>query len=116
MANRGSSEERVQVVCYIGIAFRKTDPSANSRTACCAAQMFLDSGDGVVFLGKSGAWYSADRKQFHLSEQAAEDLLAGVLKEYKALDGQPLTEIFLTAYPEYGTTSSVATKKRVRRG
>jgi hypothetical protein len=82
-------------VCYIGIAFRKTDPSANSRTACCAAQMFLDSGDGVVFLGKSGAWYSADRKQFHLSDQAAEDLLAGVLKEYKALDGQPLTEIFL---------------------
>ena len=62
-------------VCYIGIAFRKTHPSSNSRTACCAAQMFLDSGDGVVFLGRSGAWYSADRKQFHLSEEAAEELL-----------------------------------------
>jgi hypothetical protein len=82
-------------VCYIGIAFRRTDPSSNSRTACCAAQMFLDSGDGVVFMGKSGAWYSPERKQFHLSEEAAEELLAGVLKEYRDLDGQPLTEIFL---------------------
>jgi hypothetical protein len=82
-------------VCYIGIAFRRTDPSSNSRTACCAAQMFLDSGDGVVFMGRSGAWYSPRRKQFHLSEQAAEELLAGVLKEYDALEGQPLTEIFL---------------------
>lgn len=82
-------------VCYIGIAFRKTDPTSNSRTACCAAQMFLDSGDGVVFLGESGAWYSPEKKQFHLSEQAAQRLLAGVLNEYAALEGQPLTEIFL---------------------
>jgi hypothetical protein len=45
-------------VCYIGIAFRRTDKTAQSRSACCAAQMFLDSGDGVVFLGDSGTWYS----------------------------------------------------------
>ncbi|MBZ5532042.1 MAG: hypothetical protein LAO20_11475 [Acidobacteriia bacterium] len=82
-------------VCYIGIAFRKLDSTLNSRTACCAAQMFLDSGDGVVFLGDSGAWYSPESKQFHLSDDAAYKLLSGVLNEYKALDGQPLTEIFL---------------------
>lgn len=82
-------------VCYIGIAFRQSDPTSNSRTACCAAQMFLDSGDGVVFLGDSGAWYSPEKRQFHLSEEAARRLLSGVLKEYAALDGQPLTEIFL---------------------
>lgn len=82
-------------VCYVGIAFRRADRSPGSRTACCAAQMFLDSGDGVVFLGRSGAWYSPERRQFHLSEEAAEELLAGVLKEYDTLDGQPLTEIFL---------------------
>src|SRR5258708_5986781 len=41
-------------VSYIGIAFRQTDYSANSRSACSAAQMFLDSGDGVVFLGETG--------------------------------------------------------------
>jgi hypothetical protein len=82
-------------VCYIGIAFRKASPTSNSPTACCAAQMFLDSGDGIVFLGESGAWYSPERKQFHLSAQAAQRLLAGVLREYTALEGQPLTEIFL---------------------
>jgi hypothetical protein len=82
-------------VCYVGIAFRKADPTSSSRTACCAAQMFLDSGDGIVFLGESGAWYSPEKKQFHLSEQAAQRLLAGVLKEYAVLEGQPLTEIFL---------------------
>jgi hypothetical protein len=82
-------------VCYIGVAFRRTDPSSNSRTACCAAQMFLDSGDGVVFLGDSGAWYSPERKQFHLSEQSAQRLLAGILHEYEQLEGQPLQEIFL---------------------
>lgn len=82
-------------VCYIGIAFRRTDPLSDSPSACSAAQMFLDSGDGVVFLGRTGAWYSPKRKQFHLSEEAATELLAGVLAEYKALEGQPLAEIFL---------------------
>jgi len=82
-------------VCYIGIAFRRTDKAVHSRSACCAAQMFLDSGDGVVFLDDSGAWYSPKESQFHLSEEAAFRLLSGVLKEYEDLEGQPLTEIFL---------------------
>ena len=33
-------------VCYVGIVYHKTDPTIGNRTACCAAQMFLDSGDG----------------------------------------------------------------------
>lgn len=79
-------------VCYIGLAFRRSD---DHRTACCAAQMFLDTGDGVVFLGQFGPWYSPRDKQFHLSKEAAHDLLSGVLNTYKDLDGKPLTEIFL---------------------
>lgn len=78
-------------VCYIGIAFRRADDS----TACCAAQMFLDSGDGIVFLGEYGPWYSPEDKQFHLSKSAAHDLLEGVLKTYQSLEGKNLTEIFL---------------------
>ena len=46
--------------------------------------MFLDSGDGVVFLGEFGPWYSPDTKQFHLSKDAARNLLAGALKTYQA--------------------------------
>lgn len=78
-------------VCYIGIAFRRT---GDGNTACCAAQMFLDTGDGVVFLGEFGPWYST-REQFHLSRTAARDLLQGVLKTYADLGGKALTEIFL---------------------
>jgi hypothetical protein len=79
-------------VCYIGIAFRFTE---DRRSACCAAQMFLDSGDGIVFLGEFGPWYSQEKRAFHLPPAAAEKLLKGVLETYSGLDGRPLKEIFL---------------------
>ena len=44
-------------VCYVGLAFRRADATytkGGPNTAACAAQMFLDDGDGVVFLG--GLW------------------------------------------------------------
>lgn len=78
-------------VCYIGIAYRL----AGKRSACCAAQMFLDTGDGVVFMGEYGPWYSKDKKEFHLTKCAAKKLLSGVLKSYQELGGKPLKEIFL---------------------
>jgi hypothetical protein len=79
-------------VCYIGLAFRRTD---DRDTACCAAQMFLNTGDGVVFLGEYGPWYSPKTKQFHLDKEAAKKLLEGVLDTYRELEGKELTEIFL---------------------
>lgn len=79
-------------VCYVGIAFRLT---GEGNTACCAAQMFLNTGDGVVFLGQFGPWYSEKKKQFHLTKSAAKHLLEGVLKTYADLGGKELTEIFL---------------------
>lgn len=80
-------------VCYIGIAYRRRNE--HSRAACCAAQMFLDSGDGIVFLGEFGPWYSPERKSFHLERPAARRLLEGILKTYEQMEGQPLREIFL---------------------
>jgi hypothetical protein len=80
-------------VCYIGIAFRKGDKEGAS--ACCAAQMFLDSGDGIVFLGQDAPLYSEKERQFHLSKASAKRLLSGVLKTYAELDGRPLKEVFL---------------------
>jgi hypothetical protein len=82
-------------VCYIGIAFRKQNEDLFSTTACCAAQMFLDSGDGLVFLGEYGPWYSPRHGDFHLTRRAARTLLQGVLKTYSDMYGKPLTEIFL---------------------
>lgn len=81
-------------VCYIGIAFRRSD-TGHGRTACCAAQMFLNTGDGVVFLGDFGPWYSPQSKQFRLTKAAARSLLEGTLRTYEELEGKPLTEIFL---------------------
>ena len=82
-------------VCYIGIAFRRVDTFEQTETACCAAQMFLNTGDGVVFLGEYGPWYSSRDHQFHLSKSAARKLLQGVLQTYEELEGKQLTEVFL---------------------
>jgi hypothetical protein len=82
-------------VCYVGLAYRRDD--RDNRTACCAAQMFLDSGDGIVFVGEFGPWYSEERKEFHLNAKAAEALLRGTIETYQKQDGRPLCEIFLHA-------------------
>ena len=79
-------------VCYVGISFRSSN---EGRTACCAAQMFLNTGDGIVFLGESGPWYSPDTKQYSLSREAASALLEGVLRTYHDLEGKDLSEVFL---------------------
>lgn len=80
-------------VCYIGIAYKQAD--GNRKTACCAAQMFLDSGDGIVFVGDFGPWYSPEKREFHLTPEAAEKLLSGAIQTYHEQDGRPLKEIFL---------------------
>jgi hypothetical protein len=81
-------------VCYVGLAYKLTE---DKREACCAAQMFLDSGDGVVFVGEFGPWYSKERGEFHLPPDKAEALLRGTIETYKQEDGRPLKEIFLHA-------------------
>ena len=80
-------------VCYIGIAFRKA--MDRSQTACCAAQMFIDTGDGIVFLAGDKPSYSPLDQQLHLSRESARDLLSGILDTYNSLDGRPLKEVFL---------------------
>lgn len=70
-------------VCYVGLVFKQDLTNADDRWACCAAQMFLDSGDGLVFKGALGPWHTGDQ-QFHLSYDAAKALITNVLKEYRA--------------------------------
>jgi hypothetical protein len=83
-------------VCYVGIVFKK-DPSPAARgEACCAAQMFLNSGNGIVFRGALGPWYSERTGEFHLSKDAAADLISGVVAEYKkGHNDQPPKELFI---------------------
>lgn len=79
-------------VCYVGVSFKNTEAN---RNACCAAQMFLNDGDGVVFLGDEGRWYSENKGEYHLDGKSAKRLLAGVLSTYQGLHGKPLSEVFL---------------------
>ncbi len=82
-------------VCYVGLAYRRNEK--DSRAACCAAQMFLDSGDGIVFVGDFGPWYSEKNNEFHLNSIAAEKLLRGTIETYMQQDGRELKEVFLHA-------------------
>ncbi len=50
-------------VCYLGLVFKLDERGDRRDWACCAAQMFLDSGDGIVFRGALGPWYSPRQKR-----------------------------------------------------
>lgn len=91
-------------VCYIGLAFRRTNEKRGSQSACCAAQMFLASGDGIIFKGEAGPWYSPQSRQYHLSRQGARELLSGVLDTYQKLHGRPLSEVFLHSPSQISTS------------
>lgn len=80
-------------VCYVGLVF-KVLPDHKQKHACCAAQMFLSEGDGVVFRGAVGPWLT-DRKEFHLSATAAKDLLKMVLETYRERHDAYPKELFI---------------------
>ncbi|TVZ26708.1 Piwi domain-containing protein [Gillisia sp. Hel_I_86] len=82
-------------VCYIGLVFKINERNKNNKYACCAAQMFLDSGDGMVFKGAVGPWYNEDTKEFHLSEEASKDLLNKALDSFKRENNRLPKEIFI---------------------
>lgn len=83
-------------VCYVGLVFKKEERSGDPRNACCAAQMFLDSGDGVVFKGNVGPWYNEQRGHFHLNLIAAHQLAEQAISAYKAKHGgTPPKEMFI---------------------
>lgn len=84
-------------VCYVGLAFKKDETHADPRTACCAAQMFLDSGDGLVFKGAVGPWFTPDRNEYHLSRAAAKELVGMAVDAYRDRreDKQPPRELFI---------------------
>lgn len=93
-------------VCYIGLVFKLfPDSNESGRKACCGAQMFLDSGDGLVFRGTPGNWYNPQTRQFHLSEAEARSLVERVVAEYKDRDedGMPPSELFIHARTRFNS-------------
>ena len=89
-------------VCYIGLVFKQDDRSKDPRTACCAAQMFLDSGDGVVFKGAVGPWYRGRRGLYHLDYKSAKEIVTLCIESYKQKSGgTPPAELFIHGRVEF---------------
>lgn len=82
-------------VCYVGIVFKQDMTPFPSGNACCGAQMFLDSGDGLVFKGAVGPWYSKETKEYHLSREKASDLMRLVVNAYIRENAVPPKELFI---------------------
>ena len=65
-------------------------------TACCGAQMFLDSGDGLVFRGAVGPWYRGKVGLFHMSCQAAREIVEMCVQGYaEKSGGKAPKEVFI---------------------
>lgn len=80
-------------VCYIGLVF-KMIPNDQKQHACCAAQMFLNEGDAVVFRGANGPWKTGDY-DFHLKPPEAKKLLSKVLETFTEKNGIAPKEFFI---------------------
>jgi hypothetical protein len=85
-------------VCYVGLVYKKMENTIDDRTSCCAAQMFLDSGDGLVFKATSGKWYNTKTKEYHLSSEAAFELMSKAIETYERRNNErPPFQIFIHA-------------------
>lgn len=86
-------------VCYLGLVYKVIELSADKNNACCAAQMFLDSGDGMVFRGNLGPWYNPNTREFHIGKNDARDLLTKSLESFreKSETGDYPEEMFIHA-------------------
>lgn len=84
-------------VCYLGLVFKKIEYNDDNQNACCAAQMFLDNGDGMVFRGNIGPWWIKENKEFHLHKEAAKDVLTKSLTSYYEKFNNYPNEVFIHA-------------------
>lgn len=90
-------------VCYLGLVYKNIDRSNNPKNACCAAQMFLDNGDGTVFKGEVGPWYNPENKEYHLKPKEAKALLTQAIKSFFDQNGSYPKEIFIHAKTRFNS-------------
>lgn len=83
-------------VCYVGVVFKQDASNPEPGMVCCGAQMFLESGDGVVFKGTPGRFKSEKEDEFHLPKDKAKALMSLVVDAYrKGHDGESPKELFI---------------------
>jgi hypothetical protein len=83
-------------VCYVGVVFKQDASNPEPGMVCCGAQMFLESGDGVVFKGTPGQFKSEKEDEFHLPRDKAKALMSLVVEAYrKGHGGKAPKELFI---------------------
>jgi hypothetical protein len=83
-------------VCYMGLVFKRLNEAQGTGNACCGAQMFLEDGNGMVFKGALGPWYSEDTRECHLDRAEAGKLLERAIESYAEDHNRtPPAEIFI---------------------
>jgi hypothetical protein len=82
-------------VCYLGLIFKKLPSKSNKHSACSAAQMFLEDGDGAIFRGNIGLFKSKEGEGYHLDEESASSLLGMALDDYFETRGCYPNELFI---------------------
>jgi len=83
-------------VCYVGVVFKQDASNPEPGMVCCGAQMFLESGDGVVFKGTPGKFKTEREDEFHLPRDKAKALMSLVVEAYrKGHGGQAPKELFI---------------------
>ena len=109
-------------VAYVGLVFKRHNLVGDSRSAACGAQMFLDSGDGVVFKGAVGNWYDSTTEEYHLTEEAAKALMMMAVESYKAKhNNEPPKELFIHGQTRFnwreweGFSGAVDTRTRLNK-
>jgi len=107
-------------VCYIGLVFKRLNNVEGKKNACCGAQMFLEDGNGMVFKGALGPWYSEETRECHLDKAEAGKLLEKVISSYaEQHSNNPPREIFIHGRVrfderEWAGFSEIAAKHGVR--
>jgi hypothetical protein len=82
-------------VCYVGLVFKRDPRGQDPAFACCGAQMFLSSGEGMVFKGTPGNFYKPALREFHLSRDQAADIATRIVDAYTLRLGAPPRELFI---------------------
>lgn len=82
-------------VCYIGLVFKRTNNPSRDYEACCGAQMFLHSGEGIVFKGSVGPWASEKADEYHLPKDEAASIVRQCVETYEQAQGGSPRELFI---------------------
>jgi hypothetical protein len=82
-------------VCYIGLVFKVDANRPAHERVCCGAQMFLATGEGVVFRGHLGPWEGDRPGTHHLDRETARQIIHEVVQSYVVENKRPPSELFI---------------------